>query len=337
MVALLIASSFGLPVIGSCPPPALVASGLLRAYLRAFRRQTRRLLVTSMAARARLIAEGISASKIILWRPGVDTSMFAPTKRSGALRERWGVSDARPAVIYAGDRQTIAARSACCLWKRASPHAAHASADCRGDGPHRDELQARCPNAIFMGRVPRAEMPRVLASADLFVCPNESASANLAVLEAQASGLPVVVMERGSACERVSESSAGVCRSQADFVVETAALVRTGLRRSAIGLAAREYAYARSGPRASLRCTPSIARLRRCHAFGAISSHPSFRRADAFSSNSAIVASTCCQSRIKLVRVARSSCSRATQPEATWCSIVKVAYGPGLPVVLQKS
>jgi alpha-1,6-mannosyltransferase len=85
-------------------------------------------------------------------------------------------------------------------------------------------------------------MPEVLASADVFVCPSEACSTNLAVLEAQASGLPVVVMEHGSARERVSEASAVVCRSHADFIVETAALVRTGARRRAMGLAAREYA-----------------------------------------------------------------------------------------------
>ncbi len=34
-----------------------------------------------------------------------------------------------------------------------------------GDGPSRHAVQARCPNAIFMGAMPRAEMPEVLASA----------------------------------------------------------------------------------------------------------------------------------------------------------------------------
>ena len=270
MVALLIASSFGLPLIGSCPLPAPDASGPLKAYLRALARQTRRLLVTSMAARARLIAAGISASKIILWRPGVDTSMFAPTKRSGALRERWGVSDARPAVIYAGviadDRGT---QRLLCLEAQLHRTRPMHRLIIAGDGRNRDELQARCPHALFLGTVPRAEMPQVLASADLFVCPNESASTNLAVLEAQASGLPVVVMERGSACERVSESSAVVCRSQADFVVETAALVRTGLRRSAIGLAAREYAVRQewaaglTSVYAEYRAAAEISRVRR--------------------------------------------------------------------------
>jgi glycosyltransferase involved in cell wall biosynthesis len=117
-----------------------------------------------------------------------------------------------------------------------------------GDGPARAELQARCPKAIFLGTVPRAEMPAVLASADLYICPSEAASTNLAVLEAQASGLPVLVMERGSASEHVGDSSAIVCRGHADFIVETAALIRTDTRRRAMALAAREYALGHEWP-----------------------------------------------------------------------------------------
>lgn len=196
-----------------------------------------------MTARSTLLRSGIPASKVIVWRPGVDTSMFAASRRSGALRERWGVSDTRPAVISAGDmsdeRGVQRLLSLEAELHRTQPVHRLILA---GDGRDRYELQARCPNAIFMGAVPRAQMPEVLASGDLFVCPNETTSTNLAVLEAQASGLPVVLMERGSARERVSLATSIVCRSQADFVVETAALVRTGVRRRAMGCLAREFA-----------------------------------------------------------------------------------------------
>ena len=102
VVALLVASRFGVPVIGSFDPPTPEKPGSFASYVRALVRQSRRLLVTSMAAREAFLRPGISASKVIVWRPGVDASTFAPSKRSDALRERWGVSDARPAVVYAG-------------------------------------------------------------------------------------------------------------------------------------------------------------------------------------------------------------------------------------------
>ena len=149
-----------------------------------------------------------------------------------------------------------------------------------GDGPKRHELQARCPNAIFIGALHHAAMPEVLASADVFVCPSDAISTNLAVLEAQASGLPVVVMEGGSARERVTDTTARVCRSHADFIVETAALSgppRDGLAMGpgkrgstqAAGLGERacrvyaEYRTPRTRLTRSPRCEPSSSRRER--------------------------------------------------------------------------
>ena len=246
IAALLVAARLGLPVIASLPPP-LVAEGPLRqVYTRALLRQIRRLLVTSMTARARFIRAGIDSGKIIAWRPGVDTSLFAPRKRSNELRERWGVSDTRPAVVYAGalshNRGARLLRSMEVELYRTRPMHRLIVA---GDGPAFRELRAACPKAFFIGAVPHGEMPRVLASADVYVCPNETDSTNLAVLEAQASGLPAVVMTRGSAHERVGDTSAVVCRDDADFIVETAALIRTDLRRGTMGVAAREHALRR--------------------------------------------------------------------------------------------
>jgi glycosyltransferase involved in cell wall biosynthesis len=138
-----------------------------------------------------------------------------------------------------------------------------------GDGRNRDETQARCPNAIFLGAVPYAKMPEILASADVYVCPNQASSSNLTVLQAQASGLPVIVMERGSARERIADTSAIVCRGYADFIVETAALVRTDARRRAMSVAAREFAMRQewapglTSIYAEYRAAAEISRVRR--------------------------------------------------------------------------
>jgi glycosyltransferase involved in cell wall biosynthesis len=239
-------------------------------YLRVLIRQSRRLLVTSLAARNAFLRVGVRASTMMVWRPGVDAAMFAPSKRSAELRAHWGVSDERPAVLYAGSlsddrgaRRLLAMELAL---RRTRPMHQLVVA---GDGPSRNELQARCPDAIFLGAVPHADMARIFASADVFVYPSEAISTNLALLEAQASGLPVVVMERGSACERTSESSALVCRSHADFVVGTATLVRTNERRRAMQAAAREYAGSQEWSMglttiyAEYRAVAEISRVRR--------------------------------------------------------------------------
>ncbi len=110
-----------------------------------------------------------------------------------------------------------------------------------GDGPGRAELEYRCDQAVFMGTLTQSETSEVLASADLFVCPSETCSTSHGVLEAQASGLPALVMERGSARERVSRNSGCICRSTVDLIVETAALIRNTDRRKVMSRAAREH------------------------------------------------------------------------------------------------
>lgn len=104
---------------------------------------------------------------------------------------------------------------------------------------YRFEDDNRCDRTI---RAPDIQFSRYLASADLFVSPGERDSAAHAVLEAQAAGLPCVVMETGSAAERVSDASSIVCRSAVDLIIGTAALVRDPARRREMGRAARSCA-----------------------------------------------------------------------------------------------
>jgi glycosyltransferase involved in cell wall biosynthesis len=192
--------------------------------------------------RGLLIAAGIESSRIATWRPGVDAEIFAPSKRSAALRDRWQVSEARPAVIYVGalsDEKSVRRLLSLEIGLRRS-HPMHRLIVV-GEGACRAELEYRCSHAVFTGSLPHREIPEHLASADVFVCPSETCSTNYALLEAQASGLPVVVMERGSAPERISERSGRICRSTVDMIVETAALVRNDERRKAMSRAAREY------------------------------------------------------------------------------------------------
>ena len=82
--------------------------------------------------------------------------------------------------------------------------------DVYGVGPHRDELVEIAGDAPvrFHGYVDSpARISRALAHADvaLSVCPGETFG--LAVLEALASGTPVVTADRGGARELVDESS----------------------------------------------------------------------------------------------------------------------------------
>ena len=242
IVALFVAWRLNVPVVGSLPAD-FASTPLRRKYLGVLSQQCECVFAPSSAARAKLTAAGINPSTIVTWRSGVDAERFTPSKRSAALRERWQVSDSRPATIYVGvlseGKSSARLHSLEVGLRRSNPMHRLIVV---GDGPSRAELEKRCPRAVFMGAMPHDEIPEVLASADLFICPSETCSTNHAVIEAQASGLPVLVMEGGSAPERISPSSGVVCRSTVDLIVETAGLIRNDVRRKAMGRAAREHA-----------------------------------------------------------------------------------------------
>jgi alpha-1,6-mannosyltransferase len=133
--------------------------------------------------------------------------------------------------------------------------------DVYGDGPHRDELAdlARGGPVTFHGYVDgREDLSRRLSSADvaLSVCPGETFG--LAVLEALASGTPVVTANRGGARELVDDR----CGAWAD--PEPGALADAVVR-----LAARPVASTRAAARARALRFPwaaSVDRMLEVHA-----------------------------------------------------------------------
>jgi len=232
-----------LPVVGSFDLMRVGTSRTQATWFSTLHRRCDRLLVASMCARRRMIEAGVHAERIVQWRPGVDCRTFTPAMRLSTLRERWQVSDSRPALIYAGHLSDGhgARRLLSLELALQRSHPMHRLIIV-GDGPSRAELEFRCSRAVFVGRVARERMPEILASGDLFVSPGEEGQTAHAVLEAQASGLPCLVMEGGSAAERVSEASAVVCGSTVEWIVGTASMLRDHVRRKERGRAAREHA-----------------------------------------------------------------------------------------------
>jgi phosphatidylinositol alpha 1,6-mannosyltransferase len=211
-----------------------------RQYLRAVYSQCRRLFVASIIGRDLAMSMQLDAP-LVLWRKGVDAAFFHPSKRSAALRERWRVSEERPAILYAGslsDRETFRHLvSLEAALRRSQPIHRLIVA---GDGPILHDLQAKCPSAVFTGALTPAELAETLASSDLFVMPGDEDGA-AAVLQAQACGLPVVVMEQRCASEYASDHGSLRCRALTDFLVDTAALIRNPARHKAMRPLAREH------------------------------------------------------------------------------------------------
>ncbi len=81
-----------------------------------------------------------------------------------------------------------------------------------GDGPYLEEMKKRlegCP-VTFTGYLGGDELSACYASSDVFVFPSATDTFGNVVLEAQASGLPVIVTDSGGPCENLIENTTGL-------------------------------------------------------------------------------------------------------------------------------
>jgi glycosyltransferase involved in cell wall biosynthesis len=103
------------------------------------------------------------------------------------------------------------------------------SIHCIGDGPYLEELRqetAEIGNFEFLGPIFGEKLATAYASADAFIFPSLTDTFGNVVLEAQASGLPCVVMDKGGPKEIVINGRSGiVAQNEAEFVDAVESLV----------------------------------------------------------------------------------------------------------------
>lgn len=123
-----------------------------------------------------------------------------------------------------------------------------------GDGPARVRIEPLYDPArtVFRGAVPPESLPQVLAEADLFVWPAINEAFGMALLEAQAAGLPAVAGaaggEGGGVAGILRQGETGLLvpvGDAASFAAAVAALLDDPARRRAMGGAARANVLAR--------------------------------------------------------------------------------------------
>jgi glycosyltransferase involved in cell wall biosynthesis len=82
-----------------------------------------------------------------------------------------------------------------------------------GDGPARDDVRgafaALGPRVVFAGQVEETELPPLYAACDLYVWPAVNEAFGMAILEAQAAGLPVIAGDSGGVGEIVADGRTG--------------------------------------------------------------------------------------------------------------------------------
>jgi glycosyltransferase involved in cell wall biosynthesis len=222
------------------------------AYLRWFHNQAEATFCPSTTNRRVLEARGFRAVQV--WPRGVDTERFAPRPpepRADSARS------APLSLLYVGrltpekDLPVLfdAYRLVAASGVDPVPHLVLA-----GDGAYSARMRARAPRGVtFAGYLDGAELSAAYAAADVFVFPSRVETLGNVVLEALASGLPVVGAAEGGTLENVRDGVNGVLCPPGDAAAFAAAIARLaadGDLRRRLSANARQWAEQRTWERA---------------------------------------------------------------------------------------
>ncbi|HEY2258342.1 MAG TPA: glycosyltransferase [Solirubrobacteraceae bacterium] len=247
--AWLLARVLELPVVGSYHTELAAYAGLrsglphLEAMtaiaLGAFYGACDVVLSPSPATDQRLAELGISPARIARWDRGVDLERFDP-----ALRRE----DAFPGainVLYAGrlsEEKGVGLLAEAFLAALELDPRLHLVL--AGGGPEEGQLRERLgADATFLGWLGGQELAQAYASADAFLFASRTDTFGQVILEAQASGLPVVAVNEGGPASLIADGETGLLASaQPEALAERLVslvhtpLLRERLRKSALAV-----------------------------------------------------------------------------------------------------
>jgi glycosyltransferase involved in cell wall biosynthesis len=182
------------------------------SYLKRFHQRSSRVFTPSSVSREDLLR--LDLTDVEVWGRGVDAQLFNPGRRSAALRQELELGD-RFTFLYVGrlapekrPEQVIDAfRLACDMMPKDSLRLIMA-----GTGPRERELRAVAPPGVsFLGFLDRRRsLPDLYASCDAFVFASVTETLGLVVLEAMASGLPVVAAPAGGVRDHLRDGQNGM-------------------------------------------------------------------------------------------------------------------------------
>ena len=226
IAAMLLGRITGMPLVGSYHTELGAYAGLrtgdggieamARMAIAAFYNAPSVVLSPSPSADSSLAGLGVEKERIGRWERGVDVSRFDPVKAD---------RDAYPGeikVLYAGRMtrekgvdllaESLPPRPP----QRAAPPPAARRRRARGG---RAARRGSATRATFLGWLEGEELARAYASADMFLFCSRTDTYGQVVLEAGASGLPVIAVAEGGPATLIENSHTGLlCQADADHL-----------------------------------------------------------------------------------------------------------------------
>ncbi|GAA0303628.1 glycosyltransferase involved in cell wall biosynthesis [Gracilibacillus halotolerans] len=220
-------------------------------YLDWFHRPFERIYVPSESTKHQLLTKKFHRD-IRIWGRGVDHDFFTPTKRvSHYLQQKYGIKENK-ILLYVG--RMAPEKNIEFVLDMFHSLPSDVKKDTHlvmvGDGPLYSMLSQTYREKItWTGFLEGEELAKAYASSDIFLFPSETETFGNVVLEALASGLPVIGANAGGVGNIIKDGKTGfLCepRNREVFVKQTEKLLENNLLRKNFADEARKYACTQS-------------------------------------------------------------------------------------------
>ncbi|WP_058306808.1 glycosyltransferase family 4 protein [Gracilibacillus massiliensis] len=218
LAGLHIAKKYNIPIVGSYHTDfdhylkyyhlTFLAKPLWR-YMEWFHQPLHRLFVPSDVTYQQLNQKGFSNLQI--WQRGVDMTVFHPYPTTNEIRTKYQIKE-RFILSYVG--RLAPEKNVELLAKIAKQLPPHLQENIHwlivGDGPSKATLQKEWDQKVtYTGFLPQGEVAQLISSSDIFVFPSETETFGNVVLEALATGTPVVAANAGGVKNIIQEGFTG--------------------------------------------------------------------------------------------------------------------------------
>ncbi len=215
-------------------------------YMTWFHRPCEKVYVPSLETKEKLLKHSIH-DNIDIWGRGVDHTFFSPVKRTTAIREKYRIRE-KHILLYVGrispeKEINLALETFHSLPKQVKNNTHFLVV---GDGPLLKTLsESTSDNVTFTGFIEGEELANIYASSDIFLFPSATETFGNVVLEAMASGLPVVGARAGGVQQLITHEQNGyLCEpgKTESFKAAVQSLIESRLLRAEMASKAQKFA-----------------------------------------------------------------------------------------------
>ncbi|WP_425390957.1 glycosyltransferase family 4 protein [Ekhidna sp.] len=206
-------------------------------------------LVPTKPIRKDLKKLGVPKKKMKVWGRAIETGSFHPDFRNESLFDLVIPKDNKKVLFVSRLIKEKDMPAMVKIYKKLRKIDKSITMVVTGDGPKREWLEERMRKAVFTGKKTGEDLASIYASSDLFLFPSSSETFGNVVIEALASGLPVVSADAGGPSELVKHKQNGFLVKTGktkEFVKRVVQILKDDLLHAEMSEAARKSIEVRS-------------------------------------------------------------------------------------------